>query len=45
MYTEIINKVMTPFVRKTFNEKVQLHQENDPKRTIVNAEQLWITLK
>ena len=31
MYTEIINKVMTPFVRKTFNENVQLHQDNDPK--------------
>jgi hypothetical protein len=37
MYTEIINKVMTPFVRKTFNDDVQLHQDNDPKHTSVKC--------
>ena len=49
MYTEIINKVMTPFVRKTFNDDVQLHQDNDPKHTSVkcraaldNADIQWV---
>ena len=52
MYTEIINKVMTPFVRKTLNENVQLHQDNDPKHASVkcraaldHAEIEWVIIR
>jgi hypothetical protein len=37
IYTDIINKVMTPFVRKTFAGDVQLHQDNDPKHNSIKC--------
>jgi hypothetical protein len=37
IYTEIINKIMYPFVRKTFNNDVELHQDNDPKHNSIRC--------
>jgi hypothetical protein len=36
-YTEIIYQNLDPFVRKTFNSDVELHQDNDPKHNSIRC--------